>query len=114
NQALSFREFLEAEKLLCDLGGLSHFSTWKTPAHVSMRFDTRFFVAALPPGQAPLATSREVAHSVWLTPDRAMQQFDRGELPLIFPTFVALRTLADFDTLESVLKEFRRPASPRF
>jgi 8-oxo-dGTP pyrophosphatase MutT (NUDIX family) len=107
HQALSFRELLEAEKLLCDLSGLSHFSAWQTPAHVSMRFDTRFFVAALPPGQAPLATTREVAHGVWLTPDHAMQLFDRGELPLIFPTFAALRTLADFDTLESVLREYR-------
>ena len=61
---------------------------------------------ALPPGQNPLATSYEVAHSFWLTPDRAMQLFGRGELPMIFPTFAALRTLADFETLESVLREF--------
>jgi 8-oxo-dGTP pyrophosphatase MutT (NUDIX family) len=107
NQALSFRELLEAEKLLCDLSGLSHFSTWQTPAHVSTRFETRFFVAALPPGQAALAASREIAHGVWLTPDHAMHLFDRGELPLIFPTFAALRTLADFETLESVLREYR-------
>jgi hypothetical protein len=32
--------------------------------------------------------------------------FGRGELPVIFPTFAALRTLADFETLESVLREF--------
>lgn len=107
NQALSFRELLEAENILCDLSALSHFSTWQTPAHVSMRFETRFFVAALPPGQARPAASREVAHGVWLTPDHGMQLFDRGELPLIFPTFAALRTLADFDTLESVLREYR-------
>jgi len=60
----------------------------------------------LPPGQTPLATSYEVAHSVWLTPDRAMQLCNRHELPMIFPTFAALRTLADFDTLDSVLREF--------
>lgn len=107
NQVLSFRDLLEAEKLLCDLSGLSYFSTWQTPAHISLRFNTRFFVAALPPGQARLATSRESAHGVWLTPDHAMQLIDRGELPLIFPTFAALRTLADFDTLESVLREYR-------
>jgi hypothetical protein len=106
NRALSFRELLEAEKLLCDLSALSYFSCWQTPAHVSMRFETRFFVAALPPGQAALAASREIAHGVWLTPDRAMQLFGRGELPLIFPTFATLRTLADFETLESVLREY--------
>jgi hypothetical protein len=33
--------------------------------------------------------------------------FDRGELPMIFPTFAALRTLADFATIDSVLREFQ-------
>ena len=103
---LSFAAFLQREQLYCDLASLSHFSSWQTPAQFAMRFDTRFFLAALPHGQIPLPTSYEVAHSVWLTPDRAMQLFTRGELPMIFPTFASLRTLADFDTLESVLREF--------
>jgi hypothetical protein len=71
-----------------------------------MRFDTRFFLAAMPQGQTPLPTSYEVAHSVWLTPDRAVQLFSRNELPMIFPTFASLRALADFDTFESVLREY--------
>jgi 8-oxo-dGTP pyrophosphatase MutT (NUDIX family) len=106
NQTLSFTALLEGEQLYCDLGSLSHFSYWQTPARFALRFDTRFFLATLPPGQTPLATSFEVAHSVWLTPDRALQLCKRGELPMIFPTFASLRTLADFDTLESVLREF--------
>jgi len=106
NKSLSFTELLERENLYCDLSRLSHFSYWQTPAQFAKRFDTRFFIAALPHGQTPLATSYEVAHSVWLTPDQAMQLFNRNELPMIFPTFAALRTLADFDTLESVMREF--------
>jgi 8-oxo-dGTP pyrophosphatase MutT (NUDIX family) len=106
DKTLGFAALLEREQLYCDLAGLSHFSTWQTPAQVSTRFDTRFFLAVLPQDQTPLPTSYEVAHSVWLTPDRAMQLFDRGELPMIFPTFASLRTLADFDTLNSVLREF--------
>jgi 8-oxo-dGTP pyrophosphatase MutT (NUDIX family) len=106
NKSLSFAALLESEQLYCDLARLSHFSYWRTPAQFAMRFDTRFFLAALPPGQTPLATSYEVAHSVWLTPDRAMQLCNRHELPMIFPTFASLRTLADFDTLDSVLREF--------
>jgi 8-oxo-dGTP pyrophosphatase MutT (NUDIX family) len=106
-KSLSFVALLESEGLRCDLSGLAYFSYWQTPAQFSMRFDTRFFVAALPEGQTPLSTSYEVAQSVWLTPDRAMQLFNRGELPMIFPTFASLRTLADFETIESVFKEFR-------
>ena len=105
-KSISFLELLESDKLVCDLGSLTHFSYWQTPSQNRLRFATRFFIAPLPECQSPLATSYEVTHSVWLTPDRAMQLFSRGELPLIFPTFAALRTLADFDTLESVLREF--------
>jgi 8-oxo-dGTP pyrophosphatase MutT (NUDIX family) len=106
NKSMSFLDLLESEQLRCDLTALPHFSYWQTPAQYATRFDTRFFIAALPEGQTPLATSYEVAHSIWLTPDRAMQLFGHNELPMIFPTFAALRTLADFETLESVLREF--------
>ncbi len=106
NKSISFLDLLESEKLRCDLAALAYFSYWQTPARFVTRFDTRFFIAALPEGQTPLATSYEVAHSLWITPERAMERFGHNELPMIFPTFAALRTLADFDTLESVLREF--------
>ncbi|MET0689639.1 MAG: hypothetical protein ABWZ38_01330 [Candidatus Binatia bacterium] len=106
NNSLSFVSLLEREELRCDLTSLGYFSHWQTPSQVSQRFDTRFFVAALPPEQIPLESSYEVTHSLWLAPERAMQLHDHGQLPMIFPTFTSLRTLADFETLESVLKEF--------
>jgi len=55
-----------------------------------------------------LKTSEEVAHSIWLSPDLAMQRYGRGELPIIFPTFASLRTLADFESVQSVMKEFSK------
>jgi 8-oxo-dGTP pyrophosphatase MutT (NUDIX family) len=113
-KSLSFAALLKKQELYCDLARLAYFSHWQTPAQNAMRFDTRFFVAALPDDQAPLESSYEVARSVWLAPDQAMALHERGDLPMIFPTFASLRTLADFDTLESVLKEYRgAAASPR-
>jgi 8-oxo-dGTP pyrophosphatase MutT (NUDIX family) len=106
NQSSSFLSVLEREDLYCDLSNLVYFSHWQTPAQNPLRFDTRFFIAALPQHQRPLATSEEVTHSIWLTPDLAMQRYRRGELPMIFPTFASLRTLADFETVASVMKEF--------
>jgi 8-oxo-dGTP pyrophosphatase MutT (NUDIX family) len=106
-KTLSFRSLLESEELLCDASSLAYFSHWQTPEEISIRFDTRFFLAALPKGQTPLPTSREVTHSLWLTPDRALELFVKDQLPMIFPTFASLRTLADFESLESVLKEYR-------
>jgi len=107
DRSTSFLSLLESNDLRCDLASLVYFSRWQTPSHVSLRFDTRFFVAALPEKQTPLESSYEVSHSLWLAPERAMQLHERGELPLIFPTFASLRNLADFETLESVFKEFR-------
>jgi 8-oxo-dGTP pyrophosphatase MutT (NUDIX family) len=109
-KSLDFLALLKGEGLRCDLSALAPFSYWQTPAQSPMRFDTRFFIAALPDGQVPLATSCEVAHSLWLTPERAMKMFADKQLPMIFPTFAALRTLADFQTLESVFQEFRPPS----
>jgi len=106
-KSLTFPALFEIQELYCDLASLAYFSHWQTPAQIAMRFDTRFFVAALPDDQAPLESSYEVAHSLWLTPEQAMDRHERGELPMIFPTFASLRTLADFDTLENVLKEYR-------
>lgn len=105
---LSFHELLEAEELYCDVKRLVYFSHWQTPAEFSARFDTRFFVAALPPDQVPLETSEEVAHGLWLAPERAMQLYAERKLPMIFPTYACLRTLADFESVESLLAEYRK------
>ncbi|HEX7230177.1 MAG TPA: hypothetical protein VF452_07275 [Candidatus Binatia bacterium] len=106
SKSFTFAELLERENLYCDASALAHFSHWQTPTQNSLRFDTRFFLAELPPAQTPLPSSYEVIHSLWVTPDQAIEQFERGELPLIFPTFTSLRTLADFETLESLFREF--------
>jgi 8-oxo-dGTP pyrophosphatase MutT (NUDIX family) len=106
NQSLTFLSLLESERLLCDLGRLAHFSHWQTPTQGSTTYDTRFFLAALTGDQTPRFVSEAVADSLWITPDRALKLFDRGAVPMIFPTFASLRTLADYETLESVLKDF--------
>ena len=106
---ISFRELLESENLFCDGGGLLYFSHWLTPEEFAIRFDARFFIAVLPPDQTPLERSEEVAHGLWITPERAMQLYARGSLPMIFPTYASLRTLADFDSIESLVKEYGIP-----
>ncbi len=108
---LGFNALLEAENLQCDTTQLAYFSYWQTPSQFQMRFDTRFFLAAVPADHPPLAASPEVVDSVWLTPDRALQLFGKGTLPMIFPTFASLRTLADFDSLESLFAEFKLPGN---
>jgi len=105
--ALDFPALMERENLFCDAARLAYFSHWQTPTEFSRGFDARFFLAAMPVKQTPPALPYEVAHSLWLAPDRALQLFNRGELPMTFPTFVSLRTLADFDIVKSALRAYQ-------
>jgi 8-oxo-dGTP pyrophosphatase MutT (NUDIX family) len=106
-RGFSFQYWLESQGLLWDASRLVYFSHWQTPAETSPRIDTRFFLALSPQDQTPLPAWSEVAHSVWLTPDRALELFGKDQLPMMFPTFTSLRTLADFDSLESLSREYR-------
>jgi hypothetical protein len=99
---------MERENLFCDAASLTYFSHWQTLAEFSPGFDTRFFLAAMPDNQTSHGLPYEIVHSLWLAPDRALQLFNRGELPMTFPTFASLRTLADFDSVKSLFNEFRK------
>jgi 8-oxo-dGTP pyrophosphatase MutT (NUDIX family) len=103
---IDFRRFLEGERLLCDLARLAHFSHWQTPREFAMRFSTHFYLAQLPPDQEPLPNSQEVTDGLWVTPEHALKLCEQGSLPLIFPTFACLRTLADFSTLKHLGAEY--------
>jgi 8-oxo-dGTP pyrophosphatase MutT (NUDIX family) len=62
---------------------------WITPEIEKRRFDTRFFLAALPAGQVCREAGNEADHSVWVKPSAT------GDLPLLLPTVTALKTVAD-------------------
>jgi 8-oxo-dGTP pyrophosphatase MutT (NUDIX family) len=103
---MNFYRLLKTEGLFCDASRLVYFTHWQTCARFGTRFDTYFFLAVLPHGQHVLATAQEVEDNLWLPPDRSLQLFQHEKLPMIFPTFASLRILADFATLEGVLREF--------
>ena len=107
--ALAFEEFLLAEKLLCDLSKIVYFDHWVTPAVYSMRFDTRFYIAALPEHQTPLPHSEEVTHSLWIAPDAALTRMDRTDFPILPPTTTVLDRLARLSTWKRLRAEFDIP-----
>ena len=106
---VSFPDLLASEDLFCDLGSPVYFYHRVTPERYAMRFDTRFFLAALPEGQAPLAVSEEVTESLWLTPEDGLKRADRGRMAIIPPTLNTLRTLADLGTWEALCRGFALP-----
>jgi 8-oxo-dGTP pyrophosphatase MutT (NUDIX family) len=98
---------LESEKLFCDLGRLTYLFHRITPEKYSVRFDTRFYLAALPDNQIPLISSEEVSESLWLTPQNAVDESASGNFPMMPPTLITLRTLAEHGSWQNLCAAFR-------
>lgn len=105
-------DVLEEMDLVLDARGTVHFAHWVTPVVEPRRYDTHFFAAALPRGRAVKPDPREMTEAVWLPPRQALDRFERGTLPMVFPTVKTLETLAPFGSVEHALSALReRPVS---
>jgi 8-oxo-dGTP pyrophosphatase MutT (NUDIX family) len=107
---LALADLLESEQLVCDVGRLTYLFHRITPNHHPVRFDTRFYVGSLPEGQTPLEFSEEVAESVWLTPQEALKLSEAGGLPMMPPTLIALRSLAELGSWKNFIFTYRLDA----
>jgi len=92
--SVNFATMLEAEQLCCDLAPLTYFFHRVTPERNPVRFDTRFYIAALPPQQSPLPSSEEVSESLWISAEEALERTLSGNFPMMPPTVAVLRTLS--------------------
>ena len=88
-----FAELLARESLVPALEDLVPFAHWITPAFVPKRFDTHFFLAPAPPGQALAHDVREAVDSLWISPCEALAEHGK-KFKLLFPTERNLRRLA--------------------
>lgn len=88
---------------------LGFFSHWVTPEGIPRRYDTRFFVARVDPGQAVNVDGREAVAADWLSPADALAAHESGVIRLIFPTIRNLQALSAYPSVEAVLQEAREP-----
>lgn len=84
---------------------LTYFSNWVTPRFRGLprRFDTRFYVVAVPAGTSAGADRSEVTEASWSTPGEALDQAASGEWKVEFPTLCHLQALAGCSTIAEVL-----------
>jgi 8-oxo-dGTP pyrophosphatase MutT (NUDIX family) len=82
------------------------FSHWVTPAVLAARFDTRFFVAEMPPRQEALHCTIETSEGIWITP----QQLLDGDFNVVYATAQHLRRIAPFAQVRDLM-EFARTKS---
>jgi len=107
----------EAGIVLADAADLVEFSRWITPAQVRTRFDTHFFLVAMPAGQEPRVDGEECVEHGWFTPQAALDAHAAGEIVLVFPTIKHLEQLGRFPSVEALLTHARgrevQPVEPR-
>ncbi|MFF3012701.1 NUDIX hydrolase [Streptomyces sp. NPDC057939] len=100
---LSFAEFLDRRGLLLRSDLLGAWARWITPEFEPRRYDTWFFVAALPEGQRTRNASTEADRTVWIAPAAAADGYDKGELLMMPPTIATLRSLEPYGSAADAL-----------
>lgn len=97
-----FRRKMAGEDWRLSFSQLLPWSHWITPEAMPKRFDTRFFIAPMPEGQACSPDERETTHGVWISPRKALEKNAKGEVPLSPPTLVTLHSLLPFNNLKDL------------
>jgi 8-oxo-dGTP pyrophosphatase MutT (NUDIX family) len=101
----TFLEVLASEDLVLALDDVQYFAHWITPEGEPKRFDTRFFLARAPEGQAYAHDEGELIGSEWVRPADALQRHRAGTFPMIGPTVVSLQDIGRFATCDELFGE---------
>jgi 8-oxo-dGTP pyrophosphatase MutT (NUDIX family) len=97
-----FLNLVVSEGWTLALSALSIWSHWITPVLMKRRYDTRFFLACMPPGQRCSPDSHEITHGLWVSPKKGLRGNISGQIPLSPPTIVVLQELLKYPTLEDL------------
>ncbi|MBS4727000.1 NUDIX domain-containing protein [Mycobacterium sp. SM1] len=107
-RTLSFGDFLRRENLVLRADLLRPWANWVTPrAERTRRYDTYFFVAALPQGQRADGENTESDHAGWTTPQAAIDDFTAGRSFLLPPTWTQLDSLVGHTVADVLAMEHR-------
>ena len=98
---------LTAHDLVLSAHLLRPWDRWTTPVGPPRRYDTLFFVAALPDGMVPDGGTTEARATEWIRADDAAQAGILGRLGMLRPTLDVLSDLAGAADVAEVLDTAR-------
>jgi 8-oxo-dGTP pyrophosphatase MutT (NUDIX family) len=117
DRRFSLSELLHRRGLRLRADLLRPWAHWVTPEVEPKRYDTRFFVAALPSRQVTRDVGGESDRMVWLRPEDAVRQHGQGSLAMLPPTVFTLAELAEYPDVDSILQAANKrdiqPVLPR-
>ena len=111
----AFEEVLALMQLRLQTRSLAPWSRWITPklsAVMNKRFDTRFFVSAVPLDQIARHDNHEATESIWLSPRAALEQYRDGLIELAPPQIMSLAHLTHFKQVDEVMAQARSRMPP--
>jgi 8-oxo-dGTP pyrophosphatase MutT (NUDIX family) len=91
---LDFADFLDAQGLVLRVDLIGAWAHWVTPTFEPRRFDTRFFVAAVPEGQQVGELPGEADRASWWPIREIWPAIESGTSMMLPPTSVTCRELA--------------------
>jgi 8-oxo-dGTP pyrophosphatase MutT (NUDIX family) len=114
DHSLSLAGFLGRRGLVLRSDLLRPWARWITPVVETRRYDTRFFIAAIPPGQRTRHVGGEADQVAWWQPDAAIRAARQRELRLMPPTAVCLAQVGACGQVDAALQARRdlRPVIP--
>lgn len=92
-------EIMEMEDLYYALDKLFYFRHFITPNLSPIRYDTRFFIARIPPNQVVRPTSSEINTSEWLDPSTIIKRYREKLIKLIPPQYSCIASLRKVDDI---------------
>lgn len=101
--ACGIRETREETGVDLHAAQLVSWAHWITPVMQPIRYDTFFYLAALPAGQTAADLSTETDRAAWTAPVAAVAAYRAGALAMMPPTLSILLELADLDTVAEAL-----------
>ncbi|MCP5029923.1 MAG: NUDIX domain-containing protein [Actinomycetia bacterium] len=93
-----FMNVIAAEQLRLHLTDMHYVGHWVTPMGPPRRYDTRFFLAAMPAGQTPLHDDDEAVHHTWIRPADAVAMNRADEMVMMTPTIAMMKRLLPYQS----------------
>ena len=93
-KAASFGDFLARHRLRIDARWYLPAGRWVTPPALPIRFDARFYLVDLPPGEVAEIWPGELDDGEWIAPEEALRRWDEGSALLHPPAWHTLKALA--------------------
>jgi 8-oxo-dGTP pyrophosphatase MutT (NUDIX family) len=100
---LGFADFLHRRGLVLRADLLGAWAHWITPEFEPRRYDTRFFVAALPAGQVTRDVTSESDQVAWMRPADAVRAVEAGDMLMLPPTYLCCQDLTPYGAVADAL-----------